>query len=66
MDEIKRHIVYKKTGMRVSAIEVPGGLLMITEVYDPGEGNGAAVATSFVPMGYDQQREFLSLPQLET
>jgi hypothetical protein len=52
-----KYTVLKAPGMNVWAVEVPGGLLMITDVYEDGEG--VAVASSFVPMTHEDRREFL-------
>jgi hypothetical protein len=52
--------VTRSSGMTVSALIVPGGVLMITEC-DVESGNGIAlsVSTTFVPMTDDTREQYL-------
>lgn len=54
------HKVTKAPGVEVRAVEVPGGLLFVCDVWaDTETGASVGVSSSFVPMTHEERREYL-------
>lgn len=60
MNKNKLYEVHSETGIRIRALAVPGGLLLITDTFEEsGNGIACALASTFVPMARDELVSFL-------